>query len=131
LKVLAKGAAERAAGEEHGSGPISACERGFLAEVRAHIRNPELTVLPAEPGPRLFALLKPVHAAFPGTEKTLFEEFGQASFHKRILTQRKVAANKSEALNPKSETNSNDQNLNDIKNFKSKTGNFTNEFSRN
>jgi hypothetical protein len=108
LKVLAKGAAERAAGEEHGSGPMSACERWFLAEVRAHIRNSELTVLPAEPGPRLFALLKPVHAALPGAEKTLFEQFAPAFSHeKKCLKWAKMPkmpkTRKQKAKNKKSE----------------------------
>jgi hypothetical protein len=85
LKVLAVRATERAAGEEHGSGPVSACQRGFLAEVRAHISHLQSTVLSAEPGARLFARLQSVHSAFPGAKKALLEPFVPAFFHEQIL----------------------------------------------
>jgi hypothetical protein len=46
-------------------------------------------------------------------------------------TQRGVAATKSEARNPKFETNSNDQNPNDLNKFKTETQNLLNKISRN
>jgi hypothetical protein len=46
-------------------------------------------------------------------------------------TQRGIAATKSEARNPKFETNSNDKNTNDLNEFKNNTGNLLNEISRN
>jgi hypothetical protein len=85
LKILAKGAAKGAAGEENSSRPMSACERGFFAEVRAHVSHPQLTVLPAEPATGLFTLLQTVHSAFPWTEKALLEKFTPILFHERIL----------------------------------------------
>jgi len=66
---------------------MSACQRGFLAEVRAHISHPQLTILFAEPGVRLLASAQSVHSAFPGAEKALLEEFAPALFHERILAQ--------------------------------------------
>jgi hypothetical protein len=73
LKILAKGTAKGAAGEENGSGPMSACERGLFSEVGAHVGHPHSTVLPAKPGTGLFTLLQPIHTAFPWAEKTLLE----------------------------------------------------------
>jgi hypothetical protein len=46
------------------------------------------------------------------------------------VTQRGVAAAKSEARNPKFETNPNDKNTNDLNKFKNKTGNLLNKISR-
>jgi hypothetical protein len=45
-------------------------------------------------------------------------------------TQRGVAATKSEARNPKFETNQNDRNPNDLNKFKNETENLLNEISR-
>jgi len=46
-------------------------------------------------------------------------------------SQRGVIKTKSEARNPKFETNSNDQNSNETNNLKTKAGNLLNEISRN
>jgi hypothetical protein len=73
LKILAKGTAKGATGEENGSGPMSACERGFFSKVGAHISYPQSTVLSAKPGTGLFTLLKPIHSAFPGAEKAFLK----------------------------------------------------------
>lgn len=56
---------------------MSACQRGFFAEVGAYVGHPELTVLPAEPGPRLFTLLQSVHSAFPGAKKALLKQLSK------------------------------------------------------
>jgi len=66
---------------------MSSYQRGFFAEVRAHIGHPELIVLSAKPGARFFAALQPVHSAFPGAEKALLKEFGPAFFHEKMLPQ--------------------------------------------
>jgi hypothetical protein len=50
--------------------------------------------------------------------------------HQAQRAQRGVAATKSEARNPKFETNSNDQNPNDLNKFKNETENLLNETSR-
>jgi len=50
--------------------------------------------------------------------------------HQALRAQRGVAATKSEARNPKFETNSNDQNPNDLNKFKNETENLLNEISR-
>jgi len=66
---------------------MSACQRGFLAEVRAHISHPQLTILFAEPGARFSAALQPVHSALSGAEMALLKEFGPPFSHERILPQ--------------------------------------------
>jgi len=88
LKVLAVGAAKRTTGEEHGSGTMSACERGLFAEVRAHISHLQLAVLPAEPGARLLVLFETIYPALPGAKKTLFEQFAPTFFHRSCDVQR-------------------------------------------
>jgi hypothetical protein len=48
-----------------------------------------------------------------------------------LRTQRGIAATKSEARNPKFETNSNDKNTNNLNKFKNKTGDLLKKISRN
>jgi hypothetical protein len=56
---------------------------------------------------------------------------GGRFFRSESSTQRGIAATKSEARNPKFETNSNDQNVNDLNKFEKRKRNLLKKISRN